>query len=327
MRRRSQGAELAEAGGDPGAGPTRRRFLGALALGSLGGVSSWWIGGCAGRARVAAPAFSEAAMHEGDLEMEFARSADGTRIGYRRWGAGPPLVLVHGGTADHSRWRRIAPELAESFTVLALDRRGRGASGDGPEHSIAREAEDIAAVVDAQGAPADLLGHSYGGLCALEAALRARNLRRLVLYEPPLPVGTALDPVVIERVQRLLDAGNPEGALVTFFREVVHVPDHELALMRSLPVWPRRVAAMPTLPRELRAVEAFDLDPARFAAMTAPTLLLLGGDSPPVVRQETEWIHSALPDSRVVELPGQQHVAMDTAPELFLVEVRRFLEV
>lgn len=118
--------------------------------------------------------------------VETVISMDGTRIGWARTGDGPPLVLVHGTTADRTRWKPVLPAFEERFTVFAVDRRGRGASGDAANYAIEREYEDIAAVVNAIGAPVNLLGHSYGARCALGGALLARNIRSLVLYEPAL---------------------------------------------------------------------------------------------------------------------------------------------
>jgi len=98
-------------------------------------------------------------------------SRDGTTIGVWRSGDGPPLVLVHGAAADHSRWAPVLPALEQRFTVLAIDRRGRGASGDAGDYEIEREYEDLAEVVASVGEEAAVLGHSYGGICALECAL------------------------------------------------------------------------------------------------------------------------------------------------------------
>jgi pimeloyl-ACP methyl ester carboxylesterase len=80
-----------------------------------------------------------------------------------RSGEGPPLVLVHGAAADHSRWAPVLPELEAHFTVLALDRRGRGQSGDADEYALEREFEDVVAVVEAAGSDVNVLGHSHGG--------------------------------------------------------------------------------------------------------------------------------------------------------------------
>jgi pimeloyl-ACP methyl ester carboxylesterase len=259
--------------------------------------------------------------------MQKITSKDGTQIAYQRSGAGAPLVLVHGSGAASSRWVPLLPALDQHFSVYAVDRRGRGESADSDTYAIEREFEDIAAVVDSIGEPVNLLGHSFGGICALEAALLTRNLRKLVLYEPPIPVeGVPIYPAgVIERLQALLDVGDREGVLTTFMREVVRMPSHEFELFRSSSAWPARVAAAHTLPRELRAHEQYQFKPERFKGLTTPTLLLVGGDSPDFLKAAIATVHAALPTSRVVVLPGQQHIAMDTAPELFVHETVAFL--
>jgi pimeloyl-ACP methyl ester carboxylesterase len=95
-------------------------------------------------------------------------STDGTPIAYWRSGQGPPLVLVHGTSADHSRWAGVLPLLDERATVYAVDRRGRGSSGDAEPYAFEQEFDDVAAVVDAvaeaEGAPVSVLGHSMGAM-------------------------------------------------------------------------------------------------------------------------------------------------------------------
>jgi pimeloyl-ACP methyl ester carboxylesterase len=257
--------------------------------------------------------------------MQTITSKDGTLIAFERSGKGPPLVLVHGTTADHTRWKPILPRLEGHFTVYAVDRRGRGGSGDTPGYTIESEFDDIAAVVDAIGEPVLLLGHSYGAVCALEASLRTRNLRKLVLYEPPIRIaGSLYLPGTVERLQALLDAGELDSVVATFFREVVRAPEEELRMLRSLPNWPARVAAAHTIPRELRINDDYRFEQERFIAMRVPTLLLLGGSSPPMFKGAIEAVSAALPDARVAVIPGQQHAAMNTAPDLFLREVLGF---
>ncbi|MGD9894845.1 MAG: alpha/beta fold hydrolase [Dehalococcoidia bacterium] len=254
------------------------------------------------------------------------RSPDGTPIGYRRTGAGTPLVLVHGGAADGTRWGSVLPALEERFIVYAVDRRGRGLSGDTSTHSIAQESDDIGAVVNSIGGPVDLLGHSYGALLALEAARRSDSVRRLVLYEPPIPTGTPLySAATLDRMQALIDAGERDAMLATFFRDVVGMPEDELSLIRAQPVWQARVAAAHTIPRELRSIDRYDFKPERFKGMRTPCLLLFGGDSPAFLKDATAAVRTALSASRIAVMPGQQHIAMNTAPDLFLREVLGFL--
>lgn len=258
--------------------------------------------------------------------MHEVTSRDGTTIAFARSGSGPALLLVHGTTADHRRWSPISPRFEEHFTVHAMDRRGRGGSGDSPDHDIMREAEDVAAVVEAIGEPVLLLGHSYGAIGSVEAALLTDRVSRLVLYEPPIPVGPPpYPPDVPDRMQALIDGGELEAALEVFMREVVRMPEHELEGYRRLPMWQGRIQLAPTIPRELTFDRSYRFRAERFAGLRVPTLLLLGGDSPPFFRQAIGVVDAALPNSSVVILPGQQHIAMDTNPELFVSEVLRFL--
>ncbi|HLT48469.1 MAG TPA: alpha/beta hydrolase [Rubricoccaceae bacterium] len=258
--------------------------------------------------------------------METVTSKDGTVIGYWMSGPGPPLLLVHGTTADHRRWAAVSPRLERHFSVYAMDRRGRGGSTDAPDYDVMREAEDVAAVLDRIGEPAAVLAHSYGAVCALEGALLADNVRKMVLYEPPIPTGLPIyPPGVPDRMQALIDRGELEASLEVFMREVVRMPEHELEVYRTLPMWEGRIQLAPTIPRELTIDRTYRFVPARYADFGVPTLLLLGGDSPDFLRRATHAVHSALPRSTVVVMPGQQHIAMDTDPDLFVSEVLRFL--
>jgi pimeloyl-ACP methyl ester carboxylesterase len=258
-------------------------------------------------------------------------SADGTPIAYERTGSGPPLVLVHGTAGDHTRWELndVRAALAEHHTVYAMDRRGRGGSGDAPEYELVREFEDVAAVIESIDEPANLLGHSHGAICALEAALLTDDLRTLVLYEPPVPweiVGPELfSEETVSEMEALLEAGEDEEALVVFMRDLLELPTEQVDELRSDPSWQARVDAAHTLPREERAPFDYEWDPTRFAEMTTPTSLMLGGESPGWAKNAIEAIHDALPNSRIAVLEGEGHVAMNTAPDLFVDEVLSFL--
>jgi pimeloyl-ACP methyl ester carboxylesterase len=254
-------------------------------------------------------------------------SVDGTLIAYWRSGDGPPLVLVHGSFDDHNVWAPVLPAFEERFTVYAVDRRGRGGSGDGTGHSLESEAADIAEVVESIGGQeVNLLGHSYGGVCALEAARRTTHVRRLVLYEPAVPAGIAFfPPGVIDRIETLVGEGEREEAGTVFARDVAKLPPDVLDFLREDPSWQASVAAAHTLPREMRAVEGYVLDPALLRGLETPTLLLLGGDTLPSVKAAAEAVDEALANCRIVVMPGQGHVAMNTGTELFTSEVLRFL--
>lgn len=258
--------------------------------------------------------------------METVTSNDGTRIAFECTGRGPPLVLVHGSTADHSRWAGVLTALEEHFTVFAMDRRGRGASGDTAEYSMEREYDDVATVVRAAGRNVCLLGHSYGALCAMEAALILDNLRKVVLYEPPFPVGAVplYPPDLPERLHACLESGDREGFLVAFFREAVGVPDAQIEALRADPSWSARLTSAHTALREM-ADGSYRFVPERFRELTVPVLLLIGEKSPAVLTSPSHVLNAALPDSRLVVLQGQGHVAMTSAPQLFKDVVLGFL--
>lgn len=257
--------------------------------------------------------------------MEQITSRDGTPLAVWRGGSGPPLVLVHGTAADHNRWAPVLGALEERFTVLAVDRRGRGGSGDADGYALEREFEDVASIVEAAGDEVRLLGHSYGGVCALHAALLTDRVRQLVLYEPPLGFVQG-PPNIAQRLEALLEAGKRDELLATFMREVAGLPPDQLELMRSLPAWEARLETVHTIPREERTNAEYIFDPDRFRDLRVPTLFLEGGDSPDSFKAAGDAIEAALPDCRVVVMPGQRHSAMDTGTELFLTEVLRFLE-
>ena len=255
------------------------------------------------------------------------RSRDGTPIAFAVGGHGVPVLLVHGTTADHTRWSPLLATLEPFFRVYRVDRRGRGGSGDAEGYSIEHEYEDVAAVIESIGEPVHVLGHSFGGLVALEAALRVPRtaLRSLSVYEAPIQTGTA--PVqLLDQMDALVAQGDRDGAVTVFFRDLLCVPTDDLTLLQMLPTWRKRCAAAHTMARELRAAFAYQLDAPRFATLDVPTMLLVGEGSPEPMQNATQALAAALPGARIEVLRGQQHNAMDTARELFLRAVVDFLE-
>jgi pimeloyl-ACP methyl ester carboxylesterase len=258
-------------------------------------------------------------------------SADGTPIAVFSSGTGPPLIAVHGATADHTTFRVVGPVLAATFTVHAIDRRGRGASGDTEPYTIAREFEDVAAVAETlaeeSGAPVSVVGHSYGGRCGLGASLLTSTIDRAVSYEgAPTPVGASYHPEGIEdRLRAHLADGDRDGALAAFMTEVVGMPAADLAAYRADPIWPVRAAAAGTILRELEA----EADPTAsldaLGAVRQPVLQILGGDSLPVFRDATEALDARLADGRIITIPGARHAAHHTHPTQFVEAVRSFL--
>jgi pimeloyl-ACP methyl ester carboxylesterase len=254
-------------------------------------------------------------------------SADGVRIAYVRIGHGRPLVVVGGALYDHRRWLPVARLLSQQATVYVMDRRGRGGSGDAATYTPEREVDDIAAIIAAAGGSADLLGHSSGALLSIQAAGRGLPIRRLVLYEPPyFPRGAEQRSSDLpDRLFALLRAGRLDDVVATFLLEGPRLPPPAVEARRGTSMWQDALRSARSLPYDSIIQIAFRLDASRLAEIRIPTLLLLGGASPPAMRTGTEAIAEALPSAKVVEMPGQEHVAMVTAPEVVADAVQTFL--
>jgi len=266
------------------------------------------------------------------------RTPDGVEIAVFERGlrGGPPIILVHGATADHTTWRTSGPLLGESHRLAEVDRRGRGASGDGAtgeEYSIEREYDDLTAVAEAvadeRSGAVDVVGHSYGGRIALGAALRSAAIRRVVCYEgaPPAPGAgyQDVDAGALRRVQTLVAAGDRDEALATFMREIVEMPADELAAFRANPIWRRRAAAVDTTIRELRAEVEPAAGLAALGAVRQPVLQILGGASAAPFAAATWALDARLRNGRVVTIPDARHAAHHTHVEAFVAAVEAFL--
>jgi len=250
--------------------------------------------------------------------MQTVPSSDGTSIAYERHGDGPPVVLLHGSSGTRHAWDLVVPHLADEFTLVVPDRRGRGASGDADSYDLGREVEDLRAILDAVEGDATVFGHSFGGLLALAAAEEVA-FDRLVLYEPAVLVGEHRGDDLAARMQQRLDAGAREEAMKLFFQDAGGVPVPE-----QLPIWPEDVNfhLAETVVRENEAVESYRL-PAN-PEIDCPTLLLTGDRGPEHLRAAVWALADRLQRSRLVEFDGVGHVGTQSAPERVADAVRSF---
>jgi pimeloyl-ACP methyl ester carboxylesterase len=118
-----------------------------------------------------------------------------------------------------------------------MDRRGHGASGDSPDYTLQKEAEDVAAVVNSRPGPVFVLGQSLGGVCSLEAAFLTDKISKLVLYEPPVQERDRSE--IASQMKSLVRAGKREQALTLFLHDVVIVSPAEIEAMKGRPSWPK----------------------------------------------------------------------------------------
>jgi pimeloyl-ACP methyl ester carboxylesterase len=251
-------------------------------------------------------------------------SKDGTLIAVECAGSGPRLIIVHGGTGDRSRWTPLFPLFASGFTVCAMDRRGHGASGDSADYSLQKEVEDVVAVVNSQPGEVFVLGHSFGALCALEAAFLTDRISKLVLYEPPLQ--DLNHSAVVVRMERMIQAGAREQALVIFMQEIVMITPSEITAMKARPSWPGLVASIESSIRQARVLDGYRFDPSRVSKLKIPTLLLTGSETAsPQLKKAISGLLDSLPNRTLIVFQGQQHNAMDTVPQQFADAVGTFL--
>ncbi len=253
--------------------------------------------------------------------MRTVLSKDGTSIAFDQVGQGPAVVLVGGATTTRADTLSLAHALAPHFTVLNYDRRGRGDSGDTPPYAVEREIEDIEAVIQAVGASAFVFGHSSGAVLALEAARqRPSQIAKLALYEPPFIVDDSRPPLPTDYVARLnaaTAAGRPGDALEIFMTQAVGMPPEVIPQMRQAPFWTSSEAVAHTIAYDGTIMG----DTARGSAkplekwrtVTAPTLVLDGGDSPAWMHHAAQALADVLPHAQYRSLAGQTHAV---APEV-----------
>jgi pimeloyl-ACP methyl ester carboxylesterase len=263
-----------------------------------------------------------------ELRRRTIIGSDGTAIGIATAGAGPALLLVHGGMTSAARWEPLWEPLTRHHRVTVMDRRGRGSSGDAPDYSIDKEYDDLAAVADyladEQNAPIDVFGHSYGAVCVLGAAAHGAGFRRLALYEPPGPETVPRDWVV--RANAMVSSGQLGRAMESFLIEVIGLtPDQVAALRNASTAQDTLSIVAATLPREADALTGVDL-PDLARTVTQPVLLILGTNSPPWAATITRALERALANAEIVSLAGHGHEAVDAAPRLVGSELHRFLQ-
>jgi pimeloyl-ACP methyl ester carboxylesterase len=261
---------------------------------------------------------------EAQTSISTVASKDGTQIEIECAGAGPSLLIVHGGTGDRTRWTPLFPLLTPKFRVCAMDRRAHGKSGDTLPYSLQKEVDDVVAVVGAQPGPVFVLGHSFGAVCAFEAALQTEKIAKLALYEPPVRVGDHAE--ILARMEAMMRSGDRNGALVTFMSEIVMLSKDEVAAMRTRPTWAGLLTTIEYSVRQDRALTQYVFDATRARALRAPTLLMKGSKSAsPEIKQSIDSLRETLPHQTLRIFEGQEHNAMDAIPEEFAATVSSFL--
>ncbi|MGW1751903.1 alpha/beta fold hydrolase [Streptomyces sp. NPDC002092] len=237
-------------------------------------------------------------------------SHDGTSLAYQRTGEGPAVILVSGAMSTGATVAPLAGPLAGRFSVVSYDRRGRGESGDTQPYAVAREVEDLAALIDAVGGEASLYGISSGGALVLEAAASGVPVRRVAVYEVPFAVyegGAKERAEYTERLEEALGQGR-RGDAVELFLRLTGLAEEMIQSARNSPMWSGMEAIAPSLAYD-NAVMGDGLVPLdRLAGIEVPVLSLAGSASPAWMREAARAVAETAPQGTYQILEGQTHM-------------------
>ncbi|MEV8421855.1 alpha/beta fold hydrolase [Streptomyces niveus] len=262
-------------------------------------------------------------------ELQYVTSKDGTSIAYRTSGSGSVVVMVAGalGTGTAPADAAIGAPLATDHTVVDYDRRGRGDSGDTEPYAVAREVEDIEALIDAHGGRAAVFGFSSGAGLALAAAdALGAKVGAVALYEPPFIIDDSRPPLPADYVQRIRDfvaAGHRGQAVALFMTEAVGIPAEYVDAMKNAPappaaegeIQPPSWADMEKIAHTLAydglvmgdTMSGKPLPAGLWSGVSAPVLVVGGGESEAFMRAGAESAAGLLSSGEYRELPGQSH--------------------
>ena len=253
----------------------------------------------------------------------YVTTSDGVTIGATVRGQGPPIVFLQGVVGDGDiDWSRVAEHLADRFTCHLPNLRGRGLSGDHPDLSPGRRAEDVLTYIDSIEQPTGLVGWSGGANLALGVAAQSDAIDAVAPFEPGIlslmdqqqqaVVGDAM-----ARTGALAAEGRPMDALRAFFGWVFS--EEEVAAADDagyLEAAGRYIPNMLSLLQQEMGYEGPTADdPAVLGAISAPVMLLRGSDTKPFFLTSARHVADHVPNARVHEIPGAGHAAPLTHPE------------
>lgn len=237
--------------------------------------------------------------------MKQTRSADGTVIAYDEVGEGPAIVIVGGAFSVAADGAALASALVDrGFRAITVDRRGRGSSGDRPGSTPPDEANDLAAVVDAVGGDAAVLGHSSGAVLALYGAARGVPVRELFLSEPPFRFGEdepAAD--LAARLQALVDAGRHDEAVVTFQLEGVGLSPEMVEGIRHSEQFAALLPLAQSTVYDATLTAEVSTPPQEMLSVPQPVTILRGEQTFPVLIAAADRLAEAMPAAELVIVP------------------------
>jgi pimeloyl-ACP methyl ester carboxylesterase len=253
--------------------------------------------------------------------IETTRSADGTTIAFEREGDGDPLLLFGGPMTTRMSDARLVPLLSRHFSVVTVDRRGRGDSTDTKPYRVQREVDDVAAVIDAVGGWANVYGHSSGGALALHAAAAGLPIVKVAAYEPPYTTEADRpdyrDPSMSARVRAAVYTDDPETAAVEYLGGF---DPHSLQQLRDTPDWPEMIDLARTIPYDLSLIGDGSIPIAEYESIAVPTMIIFGSKSWSWVPNAMAELAGIIPGARLHVMQGEDHDVSSEALASVLLE-------
>jgi len=239
-------------------------------------------------------------------------SKDGTAIAFQKSDNGPTIIVVDGALCSRAfgPTPKLAPLLADNFSVVNYDRRGRNESGDTAPYSAEREVEDIEALINETGGSAYVVGFSSGAALAFRAAASGLNIRKMVLYEAPyvMNMGGHNPPIdTAEQLKQLIVSGKRSAAVKFFMKDMIGIPGIIPAIMSLTPIWKKLKAVAHTIPYDAAIMDGFTIPTALAAKINVPTLVMNGSKSPVSLRNASKKLSEIIPNAQYQILEDQTH--------------------
>ncbi len=255
---------------------------------------------------------------------------DGVEVRATVTGEGRPLILLPGGIDyQGSGWNKVVPLLAgRGYAVARFIRRFyRPELGDPFQWTMADEARDVAALSQALGGEVALVGHSSGGVLALECLIDDPSLyRAAVVFEAPIAYTGPLGGERLVRARQALDEGKPAKAMMTFFRDVVGMPALPARLGAiAMAAYPEFRVRIPGQVADLAAIDAVGDHRDAYRRIAQPILGIAGTKSPAHLGDRMAALLAVLPNAVSWQVRGG-HAAQQRRPQEFADRIGQFLD-
>lgn len=237
----------------------------------------------------------------------------------------PALLIVHGLYGSARNWGAIAKRMSTDRQVLSVDMRNHGFSDWRDSHSYPEMAEDLAAVIAAQGAPMDVIGHSMGGKAAMVLALQHPNLVRRLIVADIAPVHYTHTQIGFIAAMRGLDLTKIEKRSDADRLLASDVADAGIRafLLQSLDIKAKRWRLnLDVLEAEMPKIMGF---PTLDSQFDGATLFLSGGASDYVQPEHRTGIKALFPKARFARIPETGHWLHAEKPREFVETAQAFL--